>query len=141
MHYAARAADNLTTITMSESYARFQSGLLISRRLLTSFPPITGDSKSCLYCLRVLHRTTQVRDRERLPGILQGLFVHDGPQNYEIAFQGDQKPIPGVLEEEVKAELLKEFGGVLRQCHCSTLLIFLGIDTLGFKSYYSNAYY
>ena len=50
MHYAARAADNLTTITMSVVLG-FQSGLLISRRLLTSFPPITGDSKSCLYCL------------------------------------------------------------------------------------------
>ena len=43
--------------------------------------------------------------------ILQGPFVHDGPENYEEVYQEDRKPIPGVLEEEVVVK--EEFGEVL----------------------------
>ncbi|KAF5378132.1 hypothetical protein D9615_007570 [Tricholomella constricta] len=54
-----------------------------------------------------------------------GPFVHSGPDYYEEVYDEDVKPVPGVKEEKVKAQLKKE----------------IGIETCGYKSYYSNWYY
>jgi hypothetical protein len=42
--------------------------------------------------------------------IVQGPFVLDGPESYEEVYQEDRKPIPGVMEDEIKVQLKKEFG-------------------------------
>ncbi|KAF5378109.1 hypothetical protein D9615_007563 [Tricholomella constricta] len=57
--------------------------------------------------------------------ILLGPFVHNGPDYYEEVYDEKMKPVPGVKEEKVKAQLKKEFG----------------IHPCGFKSYYSDWYY
>jgi hypothetical protein len=56
--------------------------------------------------------------------VLQGPFVHDGPERYEEVFQEDLKPIPGVLEGEVEAKLKRNLVRCSAICHC-TFLIFL----------------
>ncbi|KAG6823346.1 hypothetical protein H0H92_010548 [Tricholoma furcatifolium] len=39
-----------------------------------------------------------------------GLFTHDGPEAYEEVYDEGRKPIEGVTEETVKAQLLSKFG-------------------------------
>ncbi|KDR77197.1 hypothetical protein GALMADRAFT_246481 [Galerina marginata CBS 339.88] len=55
--------------------------------------------------------------------VIRGPFVHDGPEMYEV-YDVDRRPIEGVKETEVKEHLKK----------------ILGLNTSGFKSYYSNLY-
>ncbi|KAG6825079.1 hypothetical protein H0H92_004760 [Tricholoma furcatifolium] len=52
------------------------------------------------------------------------LFTHDGPEGYEEVYDEDRKPIKGVRESNVEAQLLANFG----------------ITANEFKCYYSNRY-
>jgi len=55
----------------------------------------------------VLYGATQaVCDFLVITQILQGPFIYDGPYGYEEVLEEDRRPIPGVLEEEVKAQLV-----------------------------------
>lgn len=57
--------------------------------------------------------------------VIRGPFIHDGPEMSEEVYDVERQPIEGVKETEVK-EHLKES---------------LGLNTCGFKSYYSNIHY
>jgi len=69
-----------------------------------------GIALGCCMAPRRLEST--VSDFLVITQILEGPFIHDGPYGYEEVFQEDRKLIPGVLEEEAKAQLKKEFGKV-----------------------------
>ncbi|KAG6820197.1 hypothetical protein H0H93_004047, partial [Arthromyces matolae] len=41
--------------------------------------------------------------------VQRGPFTHDGPEAYEEVYDEDRKPIPGVKEEQIKAQLKEYF--------------------------------
>ena len=87
---------------------------------------------------------SDVTDTLVITQIIEGPFVHDGPQSYEEVYEEDRKPVPGVREEEIKVQLKNEFserGFPTTTSPLPNSLFFLGIEKNGFKSYYSNAYY
>ena len=50
-------------------------------------------------------RLERVSDSLVITQIDCGPFIHDGPEGYEEVLQEDRRPVPGVMEETVKAWL------------------------------------
>jgi hypothetical protein len=85
-------------------------------------------------CIMAPRRLGGVNDFLVITQILEGPFIHDGPYGYEEVFEEDRKPIPGVLEEEVKAQLTKEFGKLPCVTAPIYLLFFQGLRRLGSRA-------
>ena len=68
--------------------------------------------------------------------------MHDGPEMYEEVYDVERQPIEGVKETEVKEHLKKNLGAYLslNRSDSSLTIIFPGLNSSDFKSYYSNLY-
>jgi len=92
-------------------------------RLRKLFPEKGIDAFTCVLAPRRME--SAIEDFLVITHVETGSFENDGPLAYEEVLQEERRPIPGVKEERVKAQLKEAFG----------------IETCGYKSYYSDKYY